>query len=292
MESSPLLTTIYGLLAAIAWGASDFLAAKASRRKNPEAVALFASTIGALGYLLIYIVNSGNEKWNLTGLLYAAVAGISIEIGLLLFYKGLVAGPVSIVSPVGSAYPLITTLIVIVFFGGVLRFMDILGIIIVVGGIVIASRMLPFKKSQNLVTRGVLYGFLTFIFWGLGYAMLGQAVSKIGWQKATLIDIFSGLIALLVIIIFTLDQKLRKNMAFANFTDKYILTVAIIQLLGGVIFSYGLAHARSIAVITTISASYPALTILLALKYFGEKKSLVPLIGAFITVGGIIVLSI
>ena len=287
--------SLFGILAAIAWGTADLFAAKASRRLSPEAVALWVSLIGVIAFAGIYLVFPGNLSWTHTGFLYAVAAGVSLELGLFMLFRGLDAGPVSIVSPISSAYPLVSLLILLGVFGGTLPSIEIVGIIVTVIGIVIASGLGDIRKSETKLTVGIGYGIAAFLLWGLAYAMLGKSVNLIGWQKSALIDTCAGFIALMVVLaLISLkdpNQKLGRLFKSKAYTDKYVLGTALVQLSGGIIFTIGLAHAQSGSVITAISATYPALTILLAVKHFGEKKKLVPLTGAFITILGVVILS-
>ncbi|MEK7599883.1 MAG: DMT family transporter [Patescibacteria group bacterium] len=292
MVSTQLATLLFGLTAALAWGASDFFAAKASKRNSPETAAIWVSIIGVFTYAVIYLLNSGNMGWQHVGIAYAVASGICIELGLYMFYKGLTAGPVSLVSPISSAYPLISTLAILLLFNGSLRSLDILGILIVVVGIVTASGIFESKQSERRISRGVLFGFTTFILWGFAYALLSQAVESIGWQKATLIDTFTGLIALLLILFFVVGHNLKQSLDISFLKDRFILITAFTQLFGGIIFAIGLAHSQSPAVITAISACYPALTVFLALRHFDEKKQTIPIIGGLVAVAGIIILSV
>lgn len=46
------------------------------------------------------------------------------------------------------------------------------------------------KRSQRKITRGLAYALATLVLLGCAFALLGEAVSRLGWQKATLIDIW------------------------------------------------------------------------------------------------------
>jgi uncharacterized membrane protein len=287
-----IVISLLGLIAAISWGMADFFAAKASRRNSPEVAALWVSIIGTLAFACIYFTIPGDLSWTHSGISYAIAAGVSLEMGLFMLFRGLDIGPVSIVTPISSAYPLISVIITVVIFGGVLRPLDTIGILVAMVGVIIASGLLNIKRSERKFSPGIVYAIVAFILWGLAYAMLAKAVTTIGWQKAALVDTTSGLIALLVVIAMTSGGKTWRNIKTKSFKDPYILATAFVQLLGGIAFTIGLEHARSTAVITAISATYPALTIFLALKHFGEKKQMIPIGGATLTIIGIIILSL
>jgi len=291
MQHFALFATLCGLTAAISWGLADFFAAKASKNDSPESAVFWVTLISAAIYSVVYLVHPGTEAWITSGIAYSSAAGVLMGWGLLLFYRGLNAGPVSIVSPIGSAYPLITTLAVLVLFGGSIDRLHLLGIFVVLAGIIVTSGIADAKKSDRKISSGVVYALLTFFIWGVAFALLGKAVSLVGWEKATLLDIYLEVVAVFIALPVLLGRSILKKQRLSLVKDKFILGAAVIQLFGVVIFNIGLTKATSAAIITAIAASYPALTIFLAVKHLGEKKQLIPLLGAFVTIIGIVILS-
>lgn len=119
------------------------------------------------------------------------------------FYQGLSIGTVSIVSPIGAAYPLVTTLLVITLFHNNLQLFEILGIILTVAGIMVTSGLLGVKRSELKLDAGVAMALIACVAWGIMFALLGNAVSIIGWEKGTLIEVWFmvvGCLALLPLI--------------------------------------------------------------------------------------------
>jgi drug/metabolite transporter (DMT)-like permease len=288
-----VIVSLLGLFAAISWGTADFFAAKSSKALSPEIATLVVGAIGAVAFSLFYLFRQGSEPWVLEGVLFAAGAGIFMGAGLLAFYRGLDVGPVSIVSPVGSAYPLVTTIIALSVFGDKLSSSQLFGIVLIVVGIMSASGLFSARKSERRLTKGIMYGIFTFVLWGIAFVLLGEAVSQIGWEKTTFVDIWFELVA---IVIFVSRLKSRQKFSFNRaglkiIANKYLLAAALTQVVGLVVFNIGLTLSASSAIITAISATYPALTIFLALKHFNEKVTLVPMLGAAVTIIGVVILS-
>jgi uncharacterized membrane protein len=293
MSNISLVATICGLIAALSWGSADYFAAKTSKQINPILTSIFVSLATVIFSAVIFLVYPQHFiTWNWTGVVYGIGSGILVGTGLLMFYHGLEVGPVSVVSPIGSAYPLVTTLVVVLLLKGHMTSLQITGIILVVLGVIATSGLLTAKKNERRLTDGVIFALLTFVLWGAGFALFGEAVAHIGWVKANLVDVCLEFIAIMIVSSFFRNREKLKISSLKILTNKYILIVACIQLFGLIAFSIGLSRGASIAVITAISSSYPALTIFLAIKHFDEKIKLIPLSGAFITITGIIVLSL
>lgn len=292
MIVATLASLLFGLGTAVCWGVADFWAAKATKRSSAESSAVWVSIIATVTYLLVYLVSRGNSDWNTNGIIYAIFAGILLELGLYIFYRGLDVGPVSIVSPISSAYPFISTLVLLLFFQTKLTILELVGVFIIVLGVVLASGIMETKQSERKFSTGLIYASLTVVLWGSAYALLGQAVNTIGWQKATLVDTLAGFISLFSLFAITQREALKKSLHLDQAKNPFIIGTALTQLLGGIIFTIGISKTKSPAIIIALSATYPALTILLALKHLDEKKQLSSLAGAFLTIIGVVILTL
>src|SRR3954454_3228701 len=89
-----------GALAAVAWGSGDFLGGLASRRADAVTVVLTTEVVGLVLLLVLAVPSGGDPTAN--DLLYGAGAGIFGVSGLVLLYRGLVAGRASVVAPVSA----------------------------------------------------------------------------------------------------------------------------------------------------------------------------------------------
>lgn len=284
----------FGLGAAIFWGVADFIGAKASKKLGPIVSAFFVSMLSAVLFCLIYacFMRSYTHP-TATVLWYAVLAGIFIELGTLAFYKALAIGPVSIVSPLSAAYPLVTTAIALFVFHTHLSSMQVGGIIAIVVGVILASEVVGTKIPirQRRLGAGPFFALTCVVFWGIGYTLVAQATKRSSWQFATLIEFVALLIPFIVVL-----PLLRKRQQFEwhdlreAATDKLVLWAGFILFLGGLAFNIGLSvEASSGAIISALSACYPAITIVLALRHFDETVKPLPMIGASICIVGVVI---
>jgi uncharacterized membrane protein len=183
------LAIFFGLSAAVFWGVSDFYAARASKTIGPMVSAFFVNVIGACAFLLVYILFL-HPPFEVTtrGLVYVLAGDLAISFGAIAFFKCLQAGPVSIVSPVSGSYPLITTLVALAVFHAHLTSKQIIGIVLVVVGVTVASEVLGVKQRVKKIGTGPAWAILTALGWGVGFALLSQSIAELGWQIATLIE--------------------------------------------------------------------------------------------------------
>ena len=94
------MVIMFGLAAAVLYGAGDFLGGLASRKMPVLVVLLLAETAGVIVALSAATASPGPVR--MAGLAWGAGAGLIGGLGLIIFYAGLAAGPMSVVAPVSG----------------------------------------------------------------------------------------------------------------------------------------------------------------------------------------------
>ena len=93
------MVVLLGLAAAVLYGSGDFLGGMATRRAHVLTVLTLVETAGVIVALAaaLAVTSSG-----LAGLAWGFSAGLVGGFGLIIFYTGLAAGPMSVVAPVSG----------------------------------------------------------------------------------------------------------------------------------------------------------------------------------------------
>jgi len=295
MHGSGNLVTEFALLAAICWGFADFIWAKAAKNIGPILSITLAAVIEPPLLFIIYIVSHHHWMFNGAAFIFAALAALVFTLGGALFFIGLEKGPVSLVSPIASLYPLVTTIVAIVIFKAHLTPRDLMGIITVIVGIFLASGIITAKTAKLRLSYGVKMALITACLWGLAFSLLEQAISRIGWLNATLLEIcFSTLWLPFLIPLIKRKEDITFKRVIQSLNNKYVTMATIINLIGFLSLSFAISKSTSNggAVAAAISACYPIITIVLALWHFKEKVKLIAIIGALIGTLGIVLLSV
>jgi drug/metabolite transporter (DMT)-like permease len=121
---------------------------------------------------------------------------------------------------------------------------------------------------------------------------LDRGVDHLGWATSTLMQNLGSAATFAVVL-----PLLRRRGAPRGFGRLFItppiVLAGLIVLLGDVSFNVGLSTSADAGatVVIAISACYPALTILLALRHFGEEVRAVPLGGAVAAILGVVALT-
>ena len=294
---TPLIVSSLGLLSAIAWGISDFFAAKSSKSIGPVLTALLVSSISCISFMILFGLFFQQSMATLTtpGFINAAASGFFISSGVVAFFAGLKIGPVSIVSPLSSMYPLFTTVIALTLFDAVLSTQQLIGIGLALVGVLVTSEITQSKPGKHRLGVGPLLALLTALCWGVGYTLLAQSMKTQDWQVSSLINYaFSVITLLLLLPAIKGGEVINRKTVSRALRNRYVIGTSLVQLIGVGALEIGISKstASNGAIVTAISASYPVLTVILALKHFGEKTRFIPLAGAAIGIAGIVILSL
>ncbi|HUB93381.1 MAG TPA: EamA family transporter [Verrucomicrobiae bacterium] len=291
-----LVVALFGLVSAISWGVSDFFSAKSAKSVGPMLGTTLISIVGAFIYSVAYIVLlRHHHNLPMAGFVYAVAAGLFFALGGAAFFTGLEAGPVSIVSPVSSVYPLFMTLLTVTIFRTHLTIRELIGILLVVIGVTVASDLLTSKDSKRRVGKGPAFALLTAVTWGIAYVFLAQAIKRGDWQIMTLVEYIFAALGITALLPFMKGNEVVSIATVrSGFRNKFIVGAGAIQIFAFAALSIGIAKSTASGgtVVTAISACYPILTIFLALKHFNEEFRLVPLIGVVVGVAGVVLLSL
>src|SRR5580658_2279113 len=94
------MVVLLGLAAAVLYGGGDFLGGMATRRAHVLTVLMLVETVAVIVAVAVAVVSGGPAS--LPGLAWGFSAGAIGGLGLIIFYVGLAAGPMSVVAPVSG----------------------------------------------------------------------------------------------------------------------------------------------------------------------------------------------
>lgn len=130
-----MVAVALAVLSSVFWGSADFGGGIVSRRVSVTTVVLFSQLTGALALAIVSLVS----RQPFPRLFWVAmVAGVAGVLGLLLFYRGLAIGKMSLVAPVagcGAVLPVVFSLLT----GQVPRPLTLAGLASAMVGVVLAS---------------------------------------------------------------------------------------------------------------------------------------------------------
>ena len=126
-----------GLSSGLCWGAADFFGGIQSRRLPALTVAFWSQLAGALGLAIALAIEG--VRPNATGVAWGLAAGVGSGCALVLFYRSLAEGTMSIVAPIsacGAVVPVTAALLT----GNQPGTLAALGVLATIAGVILVSR--------------------------------------------------------------------------------------------------------------------------------------------------------
>jgi uncharacterized membrane protein len=283
---------IYGLLAAIGWGTTDFLAAVSGRRLG-SLPALAVSQLVGIVLATALFVGSGNGFASLHGLVWFLVAnGLIAMVAYSLHYRALELGPVGVVSPVGAGYAVVGFALAVLLLpnehpGG----LAILGGVITICGVFLVSANLPLLRA-GLHERppGLWWAVGSAVGFGVAGFILGVIAKDSNDWIATL---FTTRVVLVLAYIPLLVARRRTFHKVAGATTiAYVAAAAAgaFDLMGVASYSAG-ATKGFLSVVLAASAVFPAIAVALSVLFLKERLVLNQYVGIAVVIGGLLLLA-
>lgn len=254
---------LLGLVAALAYGTSDFAAGVASRRLDPGSVTAVAETFGLLtvAVALLFFPGAGPTA---VALGWGAISGLGNAVGTLSLYHGLSVGRMSVVATLSAVLAAIIPAIVGLASGDNLSVPAECGIALAIPAIGLVS----WQRNTQPGTRPraeLVYGALA----GLGFALLFIALDKAGTRSGAW-PLLPGL-AVPVLLVTPFAFYTRTSTGRPS-RGTWALTIGAGVLGAGANLAFLAATGRGqLAVVAVIAAMYPAVTVVLARAFLAER---------------------
>jgi drug/metabolite transporter (DMT)-like permease len=258
-----------GLGSGLCWGTADFFGGVQSRRLPALSVAVWSQAAGALALAVALAVQGARPTW--PGFAWGLAAGAGSGFALLLFYRGLAEGAMSVVAPV-AACGAVVPVVVAPLRGELPTAVAGLGIVAAVAGVVLVSRSpqpprptAPDNRGRVLaMALGAALGFgLFFVFVDAGTATAGAAPLWVVAGART-----SSLLVLVGI-------ALTVGRSQARWPGRRILPVALVGIAdttANLLFALA-ATSGNLAVVGVLGSLYPVATVVLARWLLRERLS-------------------
>ncbi len=284
---SVLIGVALGLVALIGYGLSDYFGAISSKKIGGFQSAAVSRAIALIALTPLLFVFKIPPLTPME-IVFLVAAGVLVDLGLITFYKALKEGSVAIATPISSAYPVVTVILLLVFFNTQLSGLQEACIFLIILGTVLASfkyenlRKLKFTKF----VKGSEFATLSMLFIGAGLFLEVILVKDLGWFVPALLIYF---VALLCNILYSASFGVK--FAGIGKAIPWAALAGITAVMGVVAFNYG-AFLNYAVIVTPLSGASAILTVLLAFVLLKEKLDKYQMFGIALVLLGTIVLSI
>lgn len=273
------MSALLALLSAISYGAGDFFGGIATRRSGRVlSVVVLSQLVGLACILAGLLALGGDLVANDVG--WAVAAGLAGSTGLLLLYRGLAVGTMSLVAPLSA----ILAALVPVFWGVVTgerpSVVAALGIPVALLAIVLVSG----GGARIAIGPGVVEGIGAGVGFGLFFIFIATTESAELW---TLTFARIGSITVLALVALAARRPLRPGPGLG----RLIVVTGLLDIAANLLFL--LAERRGLlTLVSVITALYPASTVILARVVLNERLSRPRLIGVGLALVGVGLISV
>jgi EamA-like transporter family. len=281
MIPSESLAILFGLSAALSWGAGDFIGGYATRRTSAYSVVLVTQITGIIIFPILAFVFSESLP-PLDDLMWGALAGFFGAAGLIALYMGMTKGKISITATLAAVIGVIMPLIYSALNEGIPSILEIIGFIFAFIGIWSIVRK---NSGSNLKTKDLEYPLLAGILYGLFFISIDNfSDTAIYWPLTV-----SRIPALIMLSGFIM---LKKNVSKPASGSILVVILAGLFNTGGATLFALASEAGRLDVATILSSLSPAVTVLLACILLKEQLALRQWIGVIASLAAIILISI
>jgi len=269
-----------GLGAALAWGTMDIASALASRRIGSLRVVAGVQLVGAMVLILVAVLTSTAFPTDATALALSALLGLIGAGAYLSYFTGLRVGPIAVVSGVVAAYGGLTVVLSVVLRGETLTTLQALGATVATVGVVLTG--IAFEghwRSTRFAGPGVIFSIVALVLFALMAIVTDLAIEHAAWLQVLLVSrIVNATLGVVVVgIVVWLAARRRPGdpaaAAIVVPSRRVLATVVLAGLLdvsGLAVFAYGISVAPT-WLVGLASSFGPAVTILIAVAFLGER---------------------
>lgn len=270
---------MYGLLTAVSWGCSDFIARFATQRAGALRCMLYMQ---GFGFLLLTAVlfwfgawghlsdGSGSLPW-----IWGALAGLVNTVASLSLFKAFEIGKLSVVAPISASAPALTTMLSY-FSGEQLTWSRITGIVTILLGVVLVaggekSASTDDWESQQRSGKGLGWAVGSAVTFGVLFWILGvHAVPQTGpLATVWLIRFMGAAITLAILLLWRQPIRLPPGAGIAT-ARWQMVGMGILDTSAYVLNNRGL-ELEQVSVVTVLASLYGAVTVALAALFLHEK---------------------
>jgi drug/metabolite transporter (DMT)-like permease len=275
---------ILGLLAALAYGSSDFVAGAGGRRADAMAVTGIAQPFGLLAALLgVLILRKGSPDPSV--LEWGALSGVGSGLGTVALYWGLSAGAMNVVSPLAAVISAVLPALVGVALGERLSLLALFGIMLAVP----ALGMVSLASGQHHSTRGSAPPVAAGLAAGGGFALLFIGLNQAGTTASAWPLVPGQVVAIVIVALFVAARRPPRS----TWRTSRRWGIAAGSLSGTANLLYLAATGQGqLAVVAVLTALYPAVTVALAAGLLRERIGPLQAIGLLLAAVSVAMISI
>ncbi|HEY2980180.1 MAG TPA: DMT family transporter [Anaerolineales bacterium] len=278
-----MLSILFGIGSALCWGAADFTGGLASKRAQSYHVLILSEAAGLLPVIVMAIV--ANESIPpLAAWLWSGAASVLGTFGLLILYRALATGQMTVTAPVSALLAAAVPVLVGVFIDGLPDWATFLGFGLALAAIWTISQT-GAGADWRVNFRELRLPFIAGIFFGSYFVLIHQAT-----HVAFFWPLINGrLLGTLVMLGYA--GALRGPMLPPRQVWPLAILSGLVDVAGSVCYILA-ARAGRMDVAAVLAALYPGSTVILAWIFLKERISRPQIFGIMLALAAIALMTL
>jgi len=281
------MVVLLGLAAAVLYGGGDFLGGMATRRAHVLTVLTLVETAAVILAVAIAWLTGGPAT--LPGLTWGFSAGAIGGLGLIIFYVGLAAGPMSVVAPVAGLVSTVLPVAVALAEGERPGPAVYAGALLCLVAIVLASaapEASDTKSRPHRLARALAYGTASGVAFGLFFLLIRNA-----GQSGEVWPVAAGRIGELAIVL-AAAAVLRPGLrGVSGGIPLAAVSAGVIDVVANLCY-VAATRTGSFGLAVVLASLYPGVTVLLARVVLGERLRTIQRVGLGLAAIGILLVTV
>jgi drug/metabolite transporter (DMT)-like permease len=278
---------LLGAAAALAWGVADVIVTIYSRRIGYLRALVVIHGLSLVPLVLLAFVVDPPEPVTVDGVAQAAALGPIAVIAYMGFYKALELGPISIVSPIVSAFGAVVVLLALLVLGDSLTEVQAIGCVLVLSFVLLAS--IETSSSDRAGATGIALSLVACFAFGLYLFLQGELADELGWLLPILVSRVVAVLMLGALLAVRPGDEQRQRLGVAGVAG--CAATGALEASAYLFFNRG-AELGEIAITGAAVSAYPVIPILVGLFALRERVARHQLVGVAGVIVGMVVLSL
>lgn len=297
------LGLLTGLGAALSWGTLDIFSALASRRIGSLKVTTGIQLVGAMLVIVLAVATGTAFPSDPFVIVGGALVGLAGAGAYLSYFTGLRIGPIAVVSGMVAAYGGLTVVLAVLIRGESLTMVQAGGATVATLGVILTGVAFDGSiRGTRLASPGVGFAIVALVL----FATMSIG-SDIVIDRATFIELLlvsrtaNAILSIIILVLaLTIGRHLAQPLLIgagdgdASFDRRVVAAVGLAGLLdvaGLVVFTYGLENAET-WLVGLASSIGPAVTIIFAVAFLGERLKPVQWVGLAGVLAGMVAIGL
>lgn len=284
------LGLLTGLGAALSWGTLDVFSALASRRIGSLRVTTGMQVVGASLIWLVALARGVEFPADPAVLVGGSLVGLAGAGAYLAYFTGLRIGPIAVVSGMVAAYGGLTVVLAVLFRSETLTLVQALGATTATVGVILTGVAFGGGlRGMRFAGPGVVFAIVALVLFAVMTIGTDIVIERTGWIEILLVSRSANAIISVVVLVVAMTALrgpaaplLQGEQADGGRVDRRVVAAVVLagllDVLGLMSFAYGLEVAET-WLVGLASSFGPAVTIVVAVAFLGERLKPVQWLG-------------